>query len=633
MAVNLLIGLAATTLAALQCASWIAIGSFLFHRDDGFEFPAPAAMVFGSAVTGTVLAVFCWLGYVNLAIAASALVSLGALAIRRDQVAREIAAIREEWSMVSRSSPAAHWLAIGGLVVAWILAIAPPRDADVLRYHLTHVRQIVSDGAWLPIPDYHYAFPFGWSFNYLPFERIHLPAAAQLLDLGAFLLTLLTIAHVIRRTTRNTGVAAWMSALLMFSPPLLKIGTTASADAITMLTVAAIVSAALLDGPTSSRWTGGLALLAWVGLQSRYQAGAISIGVTAMWLFGVARGYYTFRAWSFAAGMLLAGVLCAPFYAFNYLTFHNPVWPLFANAFSQVQYADVQAVRYTSRVVGRRSLYAFGRAFYRAFQFSYGFPSAQLAMLAPLTLVKWRSRATELLLVFLFGYLIAWYVMQPGLSPRYYVYVIAPAAVLVAMLAGDVHAWVGAREWAGRSLTWAPVIALIGVCAVYSYDQVVYFVGRDADRYHRFTWFYEPETWLSARVAANQRVLAVLNSAQTYYLDVPNRRADPCFSAVADWRSFKTSSALGDWLHEERYQYVLYDTQNWDGCAGGRELMTLIADAQRSGVLHEVKAFEVPLAMSRMRRDFQHTRVVVLELKEPAAGSSETRLRWPAGTD
>ena len=54
----------------------------------------------------------------------------------------------------------------------WLNAIVPPRDADVMRYHLAHVRQIARDGAWIAVPDFHYAIPFGWTLNFLPYEMM-----------------------------------------------------------------------------------------------------------------------------------------------------------------------------------------------------------------------------------------------------------------------------------------------------------------------------------------------------------------------------------------------------------------------------------------------------------------------------
>ena len=95
-----------------------------------------------------------------------------------------------------KESPAAKWVLYPLGMIAWIYAIAPPRDGDVMRYHLAHIRQIASDGAWKSIADITYAFPFSWTLNYLPFELLGLPQTAQLTNLGLGVLVLVTLVRL-----------------------------------------------------------------------------------------------------------------------------------------------------------------------------------------------------------------------------------------------------------------------------------------------------------------------------------------------------------------------------------------------------------------------------------------------------
>src|SRR5437868_7698880 len=139
MLINVILGVAATVLASLQLTSWIALGSFLFNRRNGYDYPVPAAVVTGAASTGAVLAVLCWLGFVHVAVAVSALLSTIALVVRRRFVVEELRSAANQSRAAFAEVKNARWLVAVTLLVAWVLAIAPPRDADVLRYHLAHV--------------------------------------------------------------------------------------------------------------------------------------------------------------------------------------------------------------------------------------------------------------------------------------------------------------------------------------------------------------------------------------------------------------------------------------------------------------------------------------------------------------
>src|SRR5207249_2259222 len=131
----------------------------------------PLSLLIGSALTAFMYAIFAATGHVQAGIAFGSVTVVVAVVLFRQRVFQMSRSLLTAYTELGsgRRWFLAPWTA--ALVLFWALAIIPPRDADVMRYHLAHIRQIDMENAWFPIPDWHYALPFGWTFNYLPFEH------------------------------------------------------------------------------------------------------------------------------------------------------------------------------------------------------------------------------------------------------------------------------------------------------------------------------------------------------------------------------------------------------------------------------------------------------------------------------
>lgn len=323
-------GLLATLFAGLQLVGWIGLGAPLARRLRRDELAAPCALLAGAATTSFAYALLTAAGHVGTAIgvgiglSAAGLVAGGrwALACSRRLAAAFGEAVRGRLLRLAAS---------GFAVVAWALTISPPRDADVMRYHLAHIRQIVQDGGWNQIADYTYALPFGWTLNYLPFEWAGLPVGAQMLDLGLWAMTIAVLFRLGTRLGSRLAVLSAVGVLVVLQPSMLKLGTTAHADAYIVLVCAVIISLLLSTAEETRTTAPWLGFAAFVGLQSRYQAAALAIATTAVVAAALRkRRDRTATAWRYAVGAMAGIALAAPFYARNLLEFRNPFWPVLA---------------------------------------------------------------------------------------------------------------------------------------------------------------------------------------------------------------------------------------------------------------------------------------------------------------
>src|SRR5437867_9481340 len=285
----LAVGLVATVLAVAQILGWLALGSCFIKNQCDDIISVPSSVFLGSALTAFFYAIFAATGHVQASIwfgIVAVAVSVTVFRQRLFQMSRSLSTAYTELG-TDRLWFLALWTA--ALVLFWALAITPPRDADVMRYHLAHIQQIDMENAWLPVPDWHYALPFGWTFNYLPFEHFGIPQVANLINLGLWIIFSVLLFQILRqRAAIPVALLSWT--LAAYHPYMLKMATTAFADMYTIFAMLAItILIVRLPAPNTTLY-GLLGFAAWIGIQSRYQAIAIGLSVTLFMCFLAFRG-------------------------------------------------------------------------------------------------------------------------------------------------------------------------------------------------------------------------------------------------------------------------------------------------------------------------------------------------------
>jgi hypothetical protein len=603
-------GALATGLAALQIVAWVALGAPVTRRLREPALVAPVALVFGAAACSFFYALLTWSGHVTTAILADVLLSIAALLSGGRPASAMLRNVLRELGRLTVNRAATALLATL-MLAAWLLAISPPRDADVMRYHLAHIRQIILDGRWDAIPDYHYALPFGWSLNFLPFERIGLPVGANLLSLG---LTAITLAVIMRIGRESGGTSATLLAVglvIVLQPMALKAATTAHADAYAMFVTAVLAALLLQIGRHGDVPEEAIGFIAFIGFQSRYQAAAIAAAGTAAAL-AIARHRLSRRGLiRFAGGVIGALVLASPFYLRNWLDFGNPVWPLGAG---RATYADRVVTQYEYGLTGHHTLSTYALGLHTLFVDPLLFPVPIILTIALAALVlptvRRRLPGVAILVV---GFVVVWAIAQPRLYSRFTL-IIAPAAVLV--IAVVVGMFFRRLPVAAVALFTAICLAPVAAFDVYySLDTVRLLATGDLAAYHRYTWYYPVYTWVNNHTPPNARALVIAQSGLSYYLDRPYRRADPLLSGVVDWQAVHGAAALRRVLARGSYDFVIYDRAQWSSYPGGHELERAIAAGREAGLLRPVKEFDVRLYVSRVRRSWKPAHVTVFAVK------------------
>ncbi len=541
-----------------------------------------------------------------------ALLSLAALFIKTGETRRIIEQIAASYRDAFQSN---RLLRIASLPVAallWIYAIAPPRDGDVMRYHLAHIRQIITDGRWEGIADYHYAFPFGSTLNYLPFEWLHLPQAAALVNVGLWLVIVAGLLDVARLS--RVPRAAQLATILFFVHPfVMRTFASAMADAYAILVVLAIVLFFLHidDAPSDAIVLG---FVCWIGAQSRYQLVAWGIAGTIIALIHFGRRRSVTDLKRFALGAAAALVLSAPFYLANWRDFGNPFWPLLVPSINgTAAYANRVAAAYSAAMIGSHDPSYLLRQLWDLVTSVAIAPLAFILLLIiPLSIRASDPRFRRVSALGLL-FLLLWILMEPKLFPRHVLLLLPLGAILF----GPAFDGVLTRQKTGRrveQLLSSAVILLIVASAVLSRDYARYAVTGDKASFHRFTWYYDVYDWVNRSIPANARVLVVTYSGHSYYLDRPYRRADPWLSGVVDWSRISSADEMVTMLTKGGYSYVIYDDRSWGRFPGGAEMESAVKSAVQRGSLVPVHQTRERLYTSMLKREFEDTNVYVLRV-------------------
>jgi len=603
----------ATLVAALGLSAWIAIGSlFVTRARDEVAVALPVSVLIGSGATAAAYAILTRLGVVDGAIWSVCAASLIILVLRRAVALRLIRALAAEYRATLRDSLLLRILAVPLAALLWVCAIAPPRDADVMRYHLAHIRQIISDGGWEAIPDYHYAFPFGWALDYLPFERMHLPQAASLVSVGLWIIMLAGLLRITRGSTTLPG-AAWVCLAFLSHPFVLRIFSSAMVDAYAVFVVYAIAGLLVTANErTEFPEAGFLGFACWIGTQSRYQLIAVAVAGSMVFLAWARRRRRFRTVGDFCKGALAAVCLALPFYIANLQAFRNPFWPLLVPEINGTYaYADRVAARYSASLIGHHDLRALVVHFIELITTPYLFPLAlALTLLVPASLA---ARKPGYRRVAMFGSLILvlWALAQPRLFPKH-VILLLPLGPLLAVAALETRAPKGSGGGLIQRAFGVSLVVMVAASAIFSLDYIRYAITGNRVDYHRFTWYYTVYDWVNRNTPRDARFLVVAYSGHSYYLDRRYRRADPWLSGVVDWSQVSSAGDLDKILRAGKYDYLIYDDRDWSDFEGGPAMSSAVRSAVATGALVPVHRSRERLYGSRLLRTSTLTTVYVL---------------------
>jgi hypothetical protein len=171
---------------------------------------------------------------------------------------------------------------------------------------------------------------------------------------------------------------------------------------------------------------------------------------------------------------------------------------------------------------------------------------------------------------------------------------------------------------------------MVALSTLFSWDYVRYAATGDANRFHRFTWYYPVYEWINRNTPHDSRFLVIALSGHSYYLDRPYRRADPQLSGVVDWSRVSSTGDLLSVLAHGRYQYVVFDDRDWRPWPGAEKMSSVMRSAIATHALIPVHTSQQRLYSSRVMREYSETDVYVLRVAPPPTTSRPLTETTPA---
>lgn len=594
----------ALALGAVRVFALTALGRALLRRRRAPWLTVPLALLAAGAALGAMYASLLWAGWRDTALAMDAIAMVLAVAFRGRQTAIEL---RRLFAPLIELAQRSWWTRAISLAVAAIYlfnAAMPPRETDALRYHLAHIAQIDREGRWAAISIAHYAFPFAWQSTFLPFVHLHLAETAQIVDCGVWAIALAAI--VGQRGVARIGTTGFLLLTTVALAPLaIGTATTPTPDVFTVL--AALVVALLLAAHTPDASGAGfgeataLGFAAWVAVGTRYQAVAIGIAATMVAVVWLAHSDRWITLLGFVEGAVLAWLLAAPFFLANAVRFGNPFWPL-RSAASNADYTATIGAFFARTWHGTLALPDVARAAWRLLSDRLAMPIPLLLVLALVAALAVRgpgARSARRVALFCVLFLAVWILAQPMLYPRFAFYLVGPALVLALREVETLEE--NRPRLAARAIFGAATLALGGY-ALAGIALDVRTLGRTGrEGLQATTWYYPVYTWLNERSPRDAKILVIVRSGETFYLDRYYRRAEPATSGEVDWPRMSDGGTLARKLQADGFDYVVYDSAAWRGFPGGAEMVNAISDASTHGLLTEAQRFSLRLTRSRFR--------------------------------
>ena len=600
----MLTAILAIALGAVRLFALTALGRALLRRRRAPWLTVPLALLAAGAALGTMYASLLWAGWRDAALTIDALAMALAVAFRGRQTAIELRRLFAPLIELARRN---RWTVATSLAIVAIYlfdAVMPPRETDALRYHLAHIAQIDREGRWAAISIAHYAFPFAWQSTFLPFVHFNIAEAAQVVGTGIWVVAIAAI--VAQRGVARIGTTGLLLLTVVALAPLaIGTATTPTADGFTVL--AALVVVLLLAGHTPDASGAGfgeataLGFAAWVAVGTRYQAVAIGIAATIAAVIWLAHSDRWITLLGFVEGAVLAWLLASPFFLANAVRFGNPFWPLRSTPSSR-DYTATTGAFFARSWHGTLALPDVALAAWHLLTDRLAAPIPLLLLFALAAALFVRgpgARSSRRVALFCVLFLAAWLLAQPMLYPRFVIYLVGPVLVLGLR---EVEMFAQARRrLAADALLGAVAVALGGyaVAGVALDVRTLAREGRDALREN--TWYYPVYSWLNANSPRDAKVLVIVRSGESYYLDRFYRRADPGTSAEIDWPRMSDGSVLGRRLRAGGFDYVVYEAAPWRGVPDGDAMIDAISDASTRGVLTEAQRFSLRLTRSRFR--------------------------------
>jgi hypothetical protein len=502
-----------------------------------------------------------------------------------------------------------------GLIIYFLSAYAPPRNADAMRYHLAQIKDTVKHRGFVYRPYYHYNFPQYFHYIFTPVFMIVGGTGVQL-AVYLYFIQVLFVTIYLSFKTKQTKNLLFLSVFLAFMPIFIREATIVVND---MAVMCYGLLGLLLIVESGEKNRLQYLILAYsslgMALGCKYQAMLyLPLYILATFLVIRAKNQSAYKYIVILPLSFIPFIIASPFLIRNLHYTGDPFWPLFQDIFHvKKDYLYQVAQATNNRFSGELKPMVLIRSILRLATYPSIIPFIWLLC------IGYYFTNFPLGIFYKMGFIIYffnWFILQPKIYPRFANYLLPISAIMaISFCEWFYNRYSSFIKKLPFAIAFLSVIIGLGFSLLYSFDFVSYHINRNFKQYSRFINFYHQYDWMNNNLEDDGKVLVIVGSGQTYYLDKEYLRADPELSGLIDWHSIEDLETLKNILLNLDIRYIFYQDINWASLPGGRNMMELInklkSDEDVSIIMEDS---QVEMMSLRVARRTITTKVFLLEL-------------------
>jgi len=505
------------------------------------------------------------------------------------------------------------------ILILWyiILSYLPARSGDAMRYHLAQMKDLYKQQGFVFRPYFHYNFPMLLQMTFFPIFFFFKDVGMKLVVLFHFAGSLLLSLEI----AKNIHIKSlWVIGIWLFLTPIsFQEATIVTNDWILIFYI--LAGYRFLDKSLNYTkknvvfYSFSAMFCLSLALSTKYQAilflpwFLFLTYINVKKLFSLKETLFTITF-----SLIILGLLSSPYYLRNFINTGSPFWPLLLDLFKcDKNYLYEVTQRYNNAMSGSHSLSGLYTTLKTAL--TNPFILSSIWFLGLTSIILHPKKLFRIMSGFV-SFFFFWWLIEPKMYWRFSVYIM-PFAIISAIYMLDSF-----REKKDillfnitRIIILVTFLAGVYIGVLYTKGFIPYIMHKNLNDYHQATWYYQEYQWLNTHLAKESKILVIVQSGHTYYLDHKYLRAEPQLSGFIDWNNINSLDQLLKQLKNLHITHIFFDTHNWSAYPGGNNMNKLIQQLEKSQYCTLQRKTDIALCTSRIRDHFQPTCVKLLKIQ------------------
>lgn len=495
------------------------------------------------------------------------------------------------------------------ITLYFLICICPIRDADAIRYKATMIKQASLDGKFQFYPYFCFNLQQLWSWGVYPLYYTLGDTSLLLFTFAMYLLyTQIACIYCLNSDLTDNSTPQqqqnkifFLLALLVSSPVILLVTTTVGNDTFLIYLISIACLIILKRENNNFRWFYLSAAIIGIASSAKIQA-ILYLFILCFYISFIVKikGRNKIIKILFTV-LLIFSIFFSPVSLWNFLSHGEPFYPILVTNNKGYFYTMTNNFMRSS-LQGTFSLHNIFCSVWKLMTWwQWNYITSILLIFIVIYYRKSVFKHNWFVFAVLYGVLLI--LSNPSIYPRYYLFGYILLLPVLSRLIINV-------DFINRKIRYLYfMMGLLGAIGtvVYSYDHLHYLFTKDADNYHKYTWYYDVSKKINKLLTHNDHLLIINQSEQNYYIDAPFLSADKPLSALINWDS--NNDELLKIVESYGFTYIFFDESAIDNSM--KEKINFLLNSLSSEKIFEEK---IRLYFGRLFRSYSETKVYLYRI-------------------